>query len=139
MYSTIRQPKNNNNSFETLPNILQKLKEIILAVGQIQKIYYTDKEMDNIWNISADDVEQQQQICYMNPCIAQSLYAISKIKEKYKAEGTSLEKKSLSLGIEFLSYATTNQHSLHFFIEQKEDNDICIIDFSHDNYVFLYQ
>jgi hypothetical protein len=110
---------------------LQQLKTLIATIGHIKKVPVENDQMDTIWDISADEVEKKGEICYMNPCIAQTLYTIKKLKEGYPAE-------DIALGVEFLTYANERK-SFHFFIEIQHNNDIYIIDFSHDKYAFFYK
>ncbi|MDR0608280.1 MAG: hypothetical protein LBG52_08335 [Candidatus Peribacteria bacterium] len=124
----IMEPSSPSPLAEQLP--LSQLKAIIKEIGTIKKVRVENDEMDSIWDISADDVEKKKEICYMNPCIAQVLYTIKKLKEVYPA-------KTIFLGVEFLSIE--QRSGFHFFIQIHYNNDIYIIDFSHDNCVFLYQ
>jgi hypothetical protein len=117
-----------------ISKLQQQLKEIILEIGTIKKRPLKEGEkIEDIWNISANDVENKGEIFYMNPCIAQNLYYIKKLKETgmYKPE-------DIFLGIEFFVYED-GRPSFHFFTTTQQDNNIYITDFSHDNYVFSYK
>jgi hypothetical protein len=113
---------------------IQQIENIVYEVGNLKKIPVDNKELKHIWNISAEDIQQKKEICYMNPCVAQSLLTIHKLKAQ---KNIYINPEDITLGIEFLSYPD-GRPSFHFFVTVKQQDKNIIIDFSHDNKVFLY-
>jgi len=118
-------------SLEKLTQARKYIHNSIIEVGQIPKVKFPNEEMDNIWDVSAESVEKRWEICYMNPCLGQTLLLINKLKQDFNPE-------NLFLWIETLSYADSTI-SFHFFCEIKQEEITYIADFSHDNIIFLYK
>ena len=71
----------------------------------------------------------------MNPCISQTLYLVDKLKKLFP----NLSEK-MDLCVEFLKLTRLNINSVHTFIQIKSPNhEPIIIDFAHDNDVYIYQ
>lgn len=64
------------------PELKKEIHRIINTISQdIPKVRFENEEMDSIWDVSADSLEQQGRICYMNCCVGQTLFFIHKLKE----------------------------------------------------------
>ena len=71
----------------------------------------------------------------MNPCISQTLYLINKLKKEFPHLSEKME-----LCVEILRLSKLNIHSVHAFIQLKMPNrEPIIIDFAHDNDVYIYK
>jgi hypothetical protein len=124
-------PHTPSQQLQPIIRFSQQITDLITEIGHIKKVRVENDEMDYIWDISADEVEEKGEVCYMNPCIAKTLYTIKKLKECYPAE-------MIALGIEYLTYTDT-RNSFHFFAELHQDNDVYILDFPNDNIVLFYK
>lgn len=71
----------------------------------------------------------------MNPCITQTLYFINKLKKEFPHLS-----KNMDLCVEILKLSKLNINSVHTFVQIKIPNrEPIIIDFAHDNDVYIYQ
>lgn len=111
-------------------NIEEQRKSFLLEIDQIKKVPFPNEKMDTIWDVSANDIENQGEICYMNPCIGLSLLLIKKLKSLHRPE-------NIFLGIESLKYPNGNM-GFHFFIEIQHEGKNYVIDYSHDNKILIY-
>lgn len=114
----------------SLLSMEEQWKSILLEIDKIQKVPFSNDKMDNIWDVSANEIEEQWEICYMNPCIGLSLLLIKKLKSLHRPE-------DISLGVESLKYPDGNM-GFHFFVEVNNEGESYVIDYSHDNKVLLY-
>ena len=127
--------------YEALPKMIESL----IRENFLKKEFYenlpdwTNPEIDNICNHSASDIENRikegKWILFMNSCISQTLYFVDKLKKAFPhlAENTDL-------CIEVLRLVQPNLNSAHIFIQINISNhEPIIIDFAHDNDVFIYQ
>jgi hypothetical protein len=81
----------NGKSSLDISALQQKWKEIILGMNKIKKVRFEKEEdMNKIRDISANDVEEKKEICYMNACLAQTLFLIKKLKNIHNAENIFL-------------------------------------------------
>ena len=126
---------------ESLLNSIEKLVED----NFLKKEFYenlpdwSNPEIDNVCNHSALDIENRVKewkwILYMNPCITQTLYFVNKLKKTFPHLS-----KHMDLCVEILRLSKLNIHSVHSFIQIKVPNhEPIIIDFAHDNDVYIYQ
>lgn len=124
---------------------LLKNIETIVKNNFLKKEFYenlpdwSNPEIDNICNHSASDIENRvnewKWILFMNPCISQTLYLVDKLKKLFP----NLSEK-MDLCVEFLKLTRLNINSVHTFIQIKSPNhEPIIIDFAHDNDVYIYQ
>ncbi len=124
---------------------LSKNIESIIRANFLNKEFYENHpdwwntEIDNICSYSASDIENRikewKWILYMNPCISQTLYFISKLKKEFP----HLSKNTV-LRIETLKLSKLNIRSVHAFIQINTPNrEPMIIDYAHDNDVYIYQ
>lgn len=124
---------------------LLKSIETLIRDNFLKKEYYenladgTNPEIDNICNHSASDIENRVKegkwILYMNPCISQTLYLINKLKKQF----SHLSEK-MDLCVEILKLSKLNINSVHAFISINVLNhEPIIIDYAHDNDVYIYQ
>ena len=100
---------------------------------------WSNPEIDDICNYSAIDIEKRVKewkwILYMNPCISQTLYFVNKLKKEFPHLSENMD-----LCIEILKLSKLNINSVHTFIQIKTPNhEPIIIDFAHDNDVYIYQ
>lgn len=100
---------------------------------------WTNPEIDDICNHSASDIENRikegKWILFMNACISQTLYFINKLKKTFPHLSDNID-----LCIEILKLTQMGMNSAHTFIQIKiPDQEPLIIDFAHDNDVFVYQ
>ena len=71
----------------------------------------------------------------MNPCISQTLYLINKLKKEFPHLSEKME-----LCVEIFNLLKLNINSVHAFIHiNVADHEPIIIDYAHDNDVFIYQ
>lgn len=142
----------NNRSEKLYDNLSQEnLKllwqyfEHLISSNVLKKEYYpnnednSNEEIDCIWQHSASSIQKRLEewkwIFYMNPCVSQTLYLINILREKVP----DLEKK-MRLCIEFLSIKKSDVHSVHAYIQIKlSPKKSIIIDYAHDNDVFIYE
>ena len=119
--------------------------EMIVKNSFLKKEFYgnspdwSNPEIDNICNHSAADVKNRLKegkwILYMNPCITQTLYFINKLKKEFPHLS-----KNMDLCVEILKLSKLNINSVHTFVQIKIPNrEPIIIDFAHDNDVYIYQ
>lgn len=127
--------------YEALPKVIENLiKKYFLKKEFYENLPdWSNPEIDNICNHSAMDVENRikewKWILYMNPCISQTLYLIDKLKEEFPHLS-----KNMDLCIETLILAKFNIRSVHTFIQINiPNNEPIIIDYAHDNDVYIYQ
>ena len=139
--SNFKNSKAVEREFETLLNNI----ETFIENNFLKKEYYenlpdwSNPEIDNICNHSALDVENRANewkwIFYMNPCITQTLYFVDKLKKEFPHLSNHMD-----LCIETLRLSKLNIHSVHSFIQIRMPNHKpIIIDFAHDNDVYVYQ
>ncbi|MBR7036531.1 hypothetical protein IKI14_01300 [bacterium] len=70
----------------------------------------------------------------MNPCISQTLYFINRLKKEFPHLSGNTD-----LCVEILKLSKFNIHSVHTFIQIRVPNhEPIIIDFAHDNDVYIY-
>jgi hypothetical protein len=127
--------------YEALPKMIENLiKENFLKKEFYENLPdWSNPEIDNVCNHSALDIENRVKegkwILYMNPCITQTLYFVNKIKKHFPHLS-----KYTDLSVEILKLSKLNIHSVHSFIQIKIPNhEPIIIDFAHDNDVYIYQ
>ena len=119
--------------------------ETIINHNFLKKEFYanlpdwSNPEIDNICNHSALDLENRVKewkwVLYMNPCISQTLYLVNKLKKQFP----HLSEK-MSLCVEILKLSKLNINSVHAFIHINVPNhEPIIIDYAHDNDVYIYQ
>ena len=136
---------NNSELIEKEYEALPKTIENLIKKHFLKKEFYenlpdwSNLEIDNICNHSAVDVanriKEWKWILYMNPCITQTLYFINILKEEFPHLS-----KNMDLCIEILKLLKLNIDSVHTFIKIKIPNhEPIIIDFAHDNDVYIYQ
>ena len=136
---------NNSELIEKEYEALPKMIENLIKKYSLKKEFYENSpdwsnlEIDNICNHSAADIEnrvnEEKWILYMNPCITQTLYFINKLKEEFPHLS-----KNMDLCIETLMLAKLNIRSVHTFIQiNTPKNEPIIIDYAHDNDVYIYQ
>lgn len=124
---------------------LVKNIESIINHNFLKKEFYanlpdwSNPEIDDICNYSAIDIEKRVKewkwILYMNPCISQTLYFVNKLKKEFPHLSENME-----LCVEILKLSKLNINSVHTFIQIKTPNhEPIIIDFAHDNDVYIYQ
>lgn len=124
---------------------LVKNIESIINHNFLKKEFYanlpdwSNPEIDNICNHSALDLENRVKewkwVLYMNPCISQTLYLVNKLKKQFP----HLSEK-MSLCVEILKLSKLNINSVHAFIHINVPNhEPIIIDYPHDNDVYIYQ
>jgi len=65
--------KDTSSSLSTsLKEPAQAREDILDALGnviQIAKRKFSNEEMNSLWDVSAESLEQRGEICYMNPCL----------------------------------------------------------------------
>ena len=119
--------------------------ESIITHNFLKKEYFanlpdwTNPEIDNVCNHSASDLENRVKewkwVLYMNPCISQTLYLINKFKKKFPHLSEKME-----LCVEIFNLLKLNINSVHAFIHiNVAGHEPIIIDYAHDNNVFIYQ
>lgn len=134
----------NSQLIEKEYEALIKNVESVVKNGFLKKEYYrnlpdwSNPEIDNICNYSAADIENRVKawkwILYMNPCISQTLYLVNKLKKEFLHLSKNME-----LWIEVLKLSKLNIHSVHTFIQINVPNKKpLIIDYAHDNDVYIY-
>ncbi|MDR0281758.1 MAG: hypothetical protein LBI53_00025 [Candidatus Peribacteria bacterium] len=62
---------------------------LIQKVNEIPKVKFSDEDIDSIWDVSAESLEKRGKICYMNPCLGQTLLLIEKLKQDFAPEDIS--------------------------------------------------
>lgn len=136
--------KNSKAIEKELENLLNSIESLIRD-NFLKKEYYenlpdwSNPEIDNVCNHSALDIENRVKewkwILYMNSCITQTLYFVNKLKKEFPHIS-----KYTDLCVEILKLSKLNIHSVHSFIQIKVPNhEPVIIDFAHDNDVYIYQ
>lgn len=119
--------------------------EIIIKSTFLKKEFYenlpdwSNPEIDNICNHSAHDIENRLRegkgILFMNPCISQTLYLINRLKKLFPHLSEKMD-----LCIEILKLSKFNINSVHTFIHiNVPGHKPIIIDYAHDNDVYIYQ
>jgi len=127
--------------YETLINTIEN----IIKSTFLKKEFYenlpdwSNPEIDNVCNHSASDIENRinegKWVLFMNPCISQTLYLIDKLKKRFPHIS-----KNMNLCIETLRLSKLNIRSVHTFIQINMPNkEPLIIDYAHDNDVYIYQ
>lgn len=127
--------------YEALPKIIENL----IRKNFLKKEFYedlpdwTNPEIDNICSHSASDIENRVKegkwILFMNPCISQTLYLVNRLKKIF-----SHLSEHMDLCIETLSLSKLNIRSVHTFIKINiPHREPIIIDYAHDNDVYIYQ
>lgn len=141
IFSENKNSESIEKEYETLPKIIEN----IIRKNFLKKEFYedlpdwTNPEIDNICSHSASDIENRVKegkwILFMNPCISQTLYLINKLKKNF-----SHLSEHIDLCIETLKLTKLNIHSIHTFIKIKmPHSEPIIIDYAHDNDVYIYQ
>lgn len=127
--------------YETLPKIIENLiKKYFLKKEFYENLPdWSNPEIDNICNHSAFDIKNRvnegKWVLFMNPCISQTLYLIDKLKEEFPHLS-----ENMNLCIETLRLSKLNIRSIHTFIQINIPNkEPLIIDYAHDNDVYIYQ
>lgn len=124
---------------------LTKNIESVITHNFLKKEYYanlpdgTNPEIDNICNHSASDIENRvnegKWVLYMNSCISQTLYLIKKLKKEFPHLSEKMD-----LCVEILKLSKLNINSVHAYIHINIPNhEPIIIDYAHDNDVYIYQ
>lgn len=127
--------------YEALPKIIENL----IRKNFLKKEFYedlpdwTNPEIDNVCSHSALDLENRVKewkwVLYMNPCISQTLYLINKLKKEFPHLSEKME-----LCVEIFNLLKLNINSVHAFIHiNVTGHEPIIIDYAHDNNVFIYQ
>jgi len=117
----------------------------IITHNFLKKEYYanladgSNPEIDNICNHSASDIENRiakgKGILFMNSCISQTLYLVNKLKKHFPHLSDKM-----NLCVEILKLSKLNINSVHTFIHINVPNhEPIIIDYAHDNDVYIYQ
>ena len=125
-------------------SLLDSIEPIILSTF-LKKEYYgnlpdwSNPEIDNICNHSASDIENRVRegkgILFMNPCISQTLYLVNRLKKLFPHLSEKMD-----LCVEILKLQKLNIHSVHTFIYINIPNhEQIIIDYAHDNDIYIYQ
>ena len=124
--------------------LLKNVESIVISSFLKKEFYenlpdWSNPEIDNICNHSASDVENRVKnwkwILFMNPCITQTLYFVNKLKKEFPHLSEKME-----LCVEILKLTKLNINSVHTFIQIRMPNsEPIIIDFAHDNDVYIYQ
>lgn len=124
--------------------LLKNIESIVISSFLRKEFYenlpdWSNPEIDNICNHSASDVEKRVKnwkwILFMNPCITQTLYFVNKLKKEFPHLSEKME-----LSVEILRLTKLNINSVHTFIQIRMPNsEPIIIDFAHDNDVYIYQ
>ena len=137
--------RNNSEMIEKEYEALLKNIESIIISSFLRKEFYenlpdwSNPEIDNVCNHSASDVENRVKnwkwILFMNPCITQTLYFVNKLKKEFPHLSEKME-----LCVEILKLTKLNINSVHTFVQIKMPNHKpIIIDFAHDNDIYIYQ
>jgi len=124
---SLNHPTNHTESFSPRELILTSIQK----VNEIPKVKFSNEDMDSIWDVSAESVEKRRKICYMNPCLGQTLLLIEKLKQHFNPE-------DISFWIETLTHPDDTL-SFHFFGEIKQWRNVYITDFAYDNVIFIYE
>lgn len=125
-------------------SLLNNIENIIKSTF-LKKEYYenlpdwSNPEIDNICNHSASDIENRikegKGVLFMNPCISQTLYLINRLKKHFPHLSEKMD-----LCVEILKLSKLNINSVHTFIYLNVPNhEPIIIDYAHDNDVYIYQ